>query len=133
MADDGSLIGTRSVLLLQHAGIRGLIDDCRRGLEAASDTDGPAAHRLAASVTALERAFAEHNLSEEAALPDLLSAHGGARVEQMVREHAQEHGELRAVLVDADPAHLLEALASLEDHLDTEERLFLNARLPPAR
>jgi hypothetical protein len=132
MSTNPSFASVRTQLLLQHGGLRRLIADGRTHIASLQGGEGHAEARLATTLALLDRAFEEHNRSEEAALPSLLERADGtrpSRLDQLVGEHADEHRELGAMLRGDSPTLLLEAFASLEDHLDTEERLFLHARL----
>jgi iron-sulfur cluster repair protein YtfE (RIC family) len=105
--------------------------------------DGPrdqAAVALASALSRLALLLASHNANEEAALRPLLSqtdAWGPTRVEEMARDHAQEHAALRAMLeplkdlcdLERLQQSSLELVHHLRDHLETEERSFLNRRV----
>lgn len=99
-----------------------------------------AAISLASALSRLALLLASHNANEEAALRPLLSqtdAWGPDRVEEMIRDHVAEHAALRALI---DPlkdltdlprlrAASLSLVAALREHLESEERAFLNRRV----
>jgi len=111
------------LLLAQHASLRGLMDACDE-LESAAD--------LERAVARLRLAFEDHNQHGEAALRPILSDVDGfdeVRIERMLTDHIAEHRALadRMALVSPDALHAL--LATLREHLATEERYFLSARV----
>jgi iron-sulfur cluster repair protein YtfE (RIC family) len=100
----------------------------------------PAAIALASALSRLALLLASHNANEEAALRPLLAqsdAWGPERVDEMMRDHVAEHAELRAMIEPlkdlADLPRLraasLALVSGLREHLESEERAFLNRRV----
>jgi hypothetical protein len=88
--------------------------------------------QLLPEVTALRIAFDEHNHVEERALrPVLLDADwlGAVRVSRMVEEHVEEHRAIHRQLHTGAGSELRAVLASLREHLETEERYFLSRKV----
>jgi iron-sulfur cluster repair protein YtfE (RIC family) len=92
---------------------------------------------LASALSRLALLLASHNANEEAALRPLLAqteSWGPDRIEEMVEEHVAEHAALRAMIAPlkdlTDLARLrrssLELVLLLREHLESEERSFLN-------
>lgn len=120
----------RALLLEQHDLLRWLFAEAlglaRRAL--AGEEVGDA---LEVRLTALRRAFAEHNDSEALLVIPILRldpAWGPARIDRMKEEHAAEH----AAFVEAFTGPALEVAARLADiledldaHMCAEERTFL--------
>jgi iron-sulfur cluster repair protein YtfE (RIC family) len=110
---------------------------------AAAPPDGPgeeAALSLASALSRLALLLASHNANEEAALRPLLAqteAWGPDRIEEMIADHVAEHAALRAMIAPlkdlTDLPRLrrssLDLVAHLRDHLESEERAFLNRRV----
>jgi iron-sulfur cluster repair protein YtfE (RIC family) len=114
---------------------------------AAGPIDGPrdrAAVALASALSRLALLLASHNANEEAALRPLLAQTGAGasgRLDEMLLEHVKEHEALRAMLEPLKDltdltrlrAASLALVAGLREHLDSEERGFLDPRgLPDA-
>jgi len=140
----------RSELMSQHADLRRMIEDVRGALRVTDAQAFKASEgELRARVTELARALQEHNRREEALLGEILptiDAWGQVRREIMDEQHA-EHGQLIAALVSPDTsggaAHgrdsstiplppgdfLLATLARVLDHMEREEKAFLNEAL----
>lgn len=96
--------------------------------------------KLASALSRLALLLASHNANEEAALRPLLAqtdAWGADRIEEMVKDHVAEHAELRAMIAPlkdlTDLARLrqasLDLVIHLREHLEAEERAFLNRRV----
>ena len=117
-------------LLTQHESLRVMMDRCDQladELDAGSESPLP----LMRAVAQLRSAFETHNRFEEQVLRPILQdtvAFGDLRVERMVSDHVAEH---RAMLgrLGGPTAELRGSIASLRDHLDTEERHFLSRRV----
>jgi iron-sulfur cluster repair protein YtfE (RIC family) len=124
-------------LAAQHATLREKIYRCEA---LADDVDAGTADaaQLLREVAQLRLAFDDHNQFEEQLLrPLLLDVEwlGAVRVSRMVEDHAEEHRAMRRGLA-ATPAgaptptgDLRGVLASLLDHLATEERHFLSRKV----
>ena len=122
-------------LAAQHTTLRekiyrceALADDVDAGIAGAAD--------LLREVAQLRIAFDEHNQFEELLLrPLLLDVEwlGPARVSRMVEDHVEEHRAMRRGLAATPTAtptgELRGVLASLLDHLATEERHFLSRKV----
>lgn len=109
--------------------------------------EGPAAGpcdqtvvELAALLSRLALVLAAHNANEEAALRPLLAqtdAWGPERVDEMIKDHVAEHAALRAMIAPLKDLTDVEGLrrtsrdlvARLREHLEDEERGFLNPRV----
>lgn len=118
-------------LATQHAGLREMIERCE---ELADEVDAGAAAptQLLREVARLRIAFDEHNQFEEQLLrPLLLDADwlGAVRVSRMVEDHVEEHRAMRLGLRATPTAELRGVLASLRDHLTSEERYFLSRKV----
>ena len=113
-----------ATLAAQHANLRERIDRCE---ELADQVDAGTG-----AVARLRAAFDEHNLFEEKLLePLMLDADwlGAVRVSRMVEDHVEEHREMRQGLAATPTGELRGVLASLRDHLATEERDFLSRKV----
>lgn len=99
-----------------------------------------AALSLASALSRLALLLASHNANEEAALRPLLAqtdTRGPDRIEEMVEDHVAEHAALRAMIAPlkdlTDVERLrrssLELVLLLREHLESEERAFLNPRV----
>lgn len=125
----------------EHARIRvslAQIEAMARGpLDVAADQ---AAVGLASALSRLALLLASHNANEEAALRPLLAqtdAWGPDRIDEMIRDHIAEHAALRAMIDPlknlTDVRRLREAslalVGALREHLESEERAFLNRRV----
>jgi hypothetical protein len=118
-------------LAAQHATLReriyrceALADDVDAGTAGAAD--------LLREVAQLRIAFDEHNQFEEQLLrPLLLDVEwlGAVRVSRMVEDHVEEHRAMRLGLAATPTGELRGVLASLLDHLATEERHFLSRKV----
>ncbi|MBI4510503.1 MAG: hemerythrin domain-containing protein [Deltaproteobacteria bacterium] len=128
----------RARLLAQHEELRGIIDGAEEmtaRLVAGKATGDEVRRKLAE----LDRALHDHNAEEETILEPLLrtvDAWGPVRIEQMLTEHAREHGIFRQTLdeiVASPPSHMAGAIrglvADLRRHIEHEERSFLNPEL----
>ena len=118
-------------LAAQHATLREMIDRCE---ELADEVDAgtAAASSLLRAVARLRIAFDEHNQFEEQLLrPLLLDADwlGAVRVSRMVEDHVEEHRAMRVGLAATPTGDLRGVLASLREHLATEERYFLSRKV----
>lgn len=128
-------------LAQEHARLRVLLAEI--GALADGPLEGPSEQTvvdLAALLSRLALLLAAHNASEEAALRPLLAltdAWGPERIDEMVKDHIAEHAALRGMIAPlkdlTDVAGLrrssAELVALLRDHLEEEERTFLNARV----
>ncbi|HEY6037924.1 MAG TPA: hemerythrin domain-containing protein [Kofleriaceae bacterium] len=111
------------ILLSQHAALRELIDACTE-LESAAD--------LERAVARLRLAFEDHNRYEETVLRPILSdvdAFDTVRIERMLADHVSEHRALADRMATLSRDALQALLATLRDHLATEERYFLSPRV----
>jgi ABC-type transporter Mla subunit MlaD len=118
-------------LAAQHATLRETIDRCEELADAVDDGAG-AAPQLLREVARLRAAFDEHNQFEEQLLrPLLLDVDwlGAVRVSRMVEDHVEEHRAMRQGLAATPTGDLRGVLASLRDHLATEERYFLSRKV----
>jgi Hemerythrin HHE cation binding domain len=114
-------------LLRQHADLRERIWCCELLVDR-FDAGLIEPSQLLHEVTALRVAFDEHNQLEESALrPVLLDADGSGavRVAHMVEDHVEEHRALRRDLQTPTAVALRAVLASLRQHLASEERHFV--------
>ncbi|HET9987433.1 MAG TPA: hemerythrin domain-containing protein [Kofleriaceae bacterium] len=110
-------------LLAQHASLRALMAACEQ-LESAADLERASAR--------LRLAFEEHNRYEEAVLRPILGdvdSFGDVRIDRMLGDHADEHRALSERMATASPSALQALLATLREHLATEERYFLSPRV----
>ena len=142
-------------LAAQHATLRERIDRCD---ELADEVDAgtAAASELLREVAQLRIAFDEHNQFEEQLLRPLLldvewrpraidlargggpappwpegtlAGLGAVRVSRMVEDHVEEHRAMRVGLAATPTGDLRGVLASLRDHLATEERYLLSRKV----
>jgi len=120
-------------LAAQHATLREKIYRCER---LADDVDAgtAGAAELLREVAQLRIAFDDHNQFEEQLLrPLLLDVEwlGAVRVSCMIEDHVEEHRAMRRGLAAAPTptGELRGVLASLLDHLATEERHFLSRKV----
>jgi hypothetical protein len=118
-------------LAAQHAILREMIDRCE---ELADEVDAGTADasQLLREVALLRAAFDEHNQFEEQMLrPLLLDVEwlGAVRVSRMVEDHVEEHRAMRLGLAATPTGDLRGVLASLREHLATEERYFLSRKV----
>lgn len=118
-------------LAAQHATLREMIDRCE---ELADEVDAgtAGASQLLREVARLRIAFDDHNQFEEQLLrPLLLDVEwlGAVRVSRMVEDHVEEHRAMRLGLAATPTGDLRGVLASLRDHLATEERYFLSRKV----
>lgn len=118
-------------LAAQHATLRERIDRCD---ELADEVDAGTADAapLLREVAQLRIAFDEHNQFEEQLLrPLLLDVEwmGAVRVSRMVEDHVEEHRAMRVGLAATPTSDLRGVLASLREHLATEERYFLSRKV----
>jgi iron-sulfur cluster repair protein YtfE (RIC family) len=123
--------GALDTLAAQHATLREMIDRCE---DLADEVDGDTADasRLVHEIARLRTAFDEHNQFEEQLLrPLLLDVEwlGAVRVSRMVEDHVEEHRAMRHGLAATPTGDLRGVLASLRDHLATEERYFLSRKV----
>ncbi len=121
----------RAVLAAQHAALRQMIDRCEE-LADEVDADCACATELALEVARLRIAFDEHNQLEEQLLrPLLLDTEwlGAVRVSRMVEDHVEEHRAMRSGLTATPTGDLRGVLASLRDHLATEERYLVSQKV----
>ena len=119
-------------LMAQHDRLRNKMARCE---ELADELDAVAQadpSPLAREVAELRIAFDAHNQFEERILhPVLLDTDwlGAVRVSRMVEDHIEEHRALRRELDTRVSAELRRVLASLREHLATEEQYFLTKRV----
>ena len=118
-------------LAAQHATLRERIDRCD---ELADEVDAGTADAapLLREVAQLRIAFDEHNQFDEQLLrPLLLDVEwlGAVRVSRMVEDHVEEHRAMRVGLAATPTGDLRGVLASLREHLATEERYFLSRKV----
>jgi hypothetical protein len=129
----------RDYLLAEHRGLRGLMSLCEREAHRilAGENDS---HHLLACILQLLDALERHNATEEAALQPLLldtDSYGSVRVDMMLDDHIAEHLWLHDLLRDAVESEVpdraantaLSAMHRLSDHMEREERHFLNSRV----
>ena len=110
-------------LLAQHASLRTLMEACEQ-LESAPD--------LERAIARLRLAFEEHNRYEDAVLGPILrdvDAFDDVRIERMLGDHAAEHRALANRMAMLSPGALQGLLATLREHLASEERYFLSPRV----
>ena len=120
-----------ATLAAQHANLRERIDRCE-DLADQVDAGTGAVSDLVGAVARLRAVFDEHNQFEEKLLePLMLDADwlGAVRVSRMIEDHVEEHREMRQGLAATPTAELRGVLASLRDHLATEERDFLSRKV----
>ena len=118
-------------LAAQHATLREMIDRCEE-LADEVDADCACPTGLALEVARLRIAFDEHNRLEEQLLrPLLLDTEwlGAVRVSRMVEDHVEEHRAMRIGLAATPAGDLRGVLASLRDHLATEERYLVSQKV----
>jgi hemerythrin-like domain-containing protein len=131
-----SLSEIRDELLREHAGLREMIDDVGTVMDRWKHGEASHTH-VRSQLTALADALRVHNAREEKALGKLVrtvDAWGAARSEIMNEEHFKEHAALYAALsstsVAVEPSAWCELVARLLahvlEHMDREERAFLN-------
>jgi hypothetical protein len=119
----------RATLSRQHDELRERIARCEQLVE---DFDAGLLppSQLLAEVTALRLAFDDHNQFEERVLRPMLlppDRHGGVRDSRIVDDHIAEHRAIRRELSTGTASELRAVLASLREHLDSEERGLLSA------
>lgn len=117
-------------LAAQHAQLRGMMDRCDE-LADALDAGLTGPTQLLREVARLRLAFDEHNRFEERLLRPVLLAGtpGGAiRIGGLIEHHVSEHRAMRHQLASSATSDLREVIASMREHLATEERYF--AQLP---
>jgi iron-sulfur cluster repair protein YtfE (RIC family) len=124
-----------ALLAEQHRQLREMMAECE-ALADALDAGRGDPSQLLGAVAALRKTFDDHNELEEELLPPVMIDTdwlGAVRVSRMVEDHIEEHGalarELAASTSTAASAELRSVLASLRDHLDTEERYFLSPKV----
>ena len=120
-----------SELLEQHEQLRAMIDRCEQ-LADAVDAGTAAPDVLARTLVRLRVAFDHHNKAEEHQLRPLLrdsGAFAAVRIDRMVSDHVEEHRVMRQRFENCPTTQLRETLARLRDHLASEERYFLSARI----
>lgn len=142
-------------LAAQHATLRERIYRCEALADDVDAGTADAAHLLR-EVAQLRIAFDEHNQFEEPLLRPLLldvewrpraidlargrgpappwpegipAGRGAVRVSRMVEDHVEEHRAMRLGLAATPTGELRGVLASLLDHLATEERHFLSRKV----
>ena len=145
----------RAVLAAQHAILREMIDRCEE-LADKVDVDYAGVTELALEVARLRIAFDEHNRLEEPLLQPLLldaewrpraidlargrgpappwpegipAGRGAVRVSRTVEDHVEEHRAMRIGLAATPTGDLRGVLASLRDHLATEERYLVSRKV----
>lgn len=115
----------------QHAILHDMIERCEE-LADALDVDRIDPDVLLREVARLRIALDAHNRYEEQLLPPLLLDAdwlGAVRVSRMVEDHVQEHRAMGQGLTATPTGELRGVLASLRDHLATEERNFLSRKV----
>jgi len=120
-----------AVLSTQHTELRDRIARCEQ-LADRLDAGHAEPAQLVQEVAALRAAFDEHNRFEERLLrPVLLDADwfGAVRVSRMVEDHVEEHRAIHRDLDTRTSAQLRAVLASLRDHLVSEQRHFLSHKV----
>lgn len=118
-------------LCAQHAELRRLMARCEE-LADEVDAGGSSPEELVHQVAQLRLAFDAHNQFEERLLRPLLIDQdwmGAVRVSRMIEDHVEEHRAMRAGLVASPTSELRGVLASLQEHLTTEERYFLSRKV----
>lgn len=118
-------------LAAQHEVLRGMMARCE---ELADELDAGRVDpmQLTREVAKLRLAFDSHNKFEEELLRPVLLAgdsFGEVRVDRMVEDHVGEHRAMRRQLGSPATADLRAVIESLREHLETEERYFLSARV----
>src|SRR4029453_8013965 len=123
---DKSITPSRALedLCAQHAELRRMMSRCE---DLADDVDAgnSSAAELVREVATLRLAFDAHNQFEERLLRPLLidmDWMGAVRVSRMIEDHVEEHRTMRSALVATPTSELRGVLASLREHLTTEER-----------
>jgi iron-sulfur cluster repair protein YtfE (RIC family) len=123
------------MLAAQHADLREKIDRCDE-LADQVDAGTASASDLLGEVARLRAAFEDHNQLEEKLLEPLMldvDWSGAVRVSRMVEDHVEEHRAmghgLTTTLAAAPTGELRAVLASLRDHLASEERGFLSRKV----
>ncbi len=118
-------------LLRQHAALRIHIDDCEQ-LADELDAGRGAAEPLIREVARLRVAFEHHNEVEEQVLRPILreaGSFGEVRIGRLVSDHIDEHRAMRDRLATGPTAELRATLATLREHLASEERSFVSSRI----
>lgn len=130
----------RIELLGQHATLRRMIEEIQGIIRRSKDALGSELDsELRARVHEVAEALREHNVREDELLREILptiDAWGSVRKEMMDEQHA-EHGQFTAALAAAetwiDPVRsretVLATLARVVEHMDREEKAFLNETL----
>lgn len=111
------------LLLAQHASLRSLMEACEQ-FESAAD--------LERAIARLRLAFEQHNRYEETVLRPILGdvdAFDDVRLDRMVGGHVAEHHALADRMAMVSPGALQALLATLREHLASEERCFLSPRV----
>ena len=128
-------------LAVQHAVLREMMERCE-ALADEVDIGMTAPAILVQAVARLRIAFDEHNRFEETLLHPLLTARAGSaapgtpglprdvRIARIVDDHVSQHRAMRDGLDATPTAALRGVLASLRDHLASEERTLLANQLP---
>lgn len=123
----------------QHAGLRAQIAQCE-ALADRLDAGLDEPNILLDAIAQLRRAFEVHNRFEEQLLHPLLldsDWSGAVRVARMVEDHVEEHRAIHRGIVETAPTgfapsttgSLRDVLASLREHLASEERGFLSKKV----
>lgn len=118
-------------LTAQHADLREKIDRCEELADQVDAGTAPASDLLG-EVARLRAAFDDHNQFEEKVLEPLMldvDWSGAVRVSRMVEDHVEEHRSMGHGLTATPTGELRAVLASLRDHLASEERGFLSRRV----
>ena len=118
-------------LMKQHSTLRAMMDQCDQ-LADELDAGRGSSSVLLREVSRLRLAFEAHNKFEESVLRPILreaDAFGEVRIDRMVADHVGEHRAMRDRLVDGPTGELRATVATLRDHLETEERYFLSPRI----
>ena len=118
-------------LAAQHAALHERIERCD-ALADEVDIGMTEPGRLVDEVLQLRGAFDEHNRFEEQLLrPLLLDADwsGAVRISRMVEDHVEEHRAMQRGLAATPTGELRRVLASLRDHLRSEERYLLSRKV----
>ena len=132
-----ALAEIRETLLQQHGVVRAKIEEARtRATRALANEEPPEA--LRECLRSLVSELGKHNAYEESVLQKVLpsvDAWGPVRLQVMTAEHAEEHRNLSAALLDAaawdDSAagagEVLRLLDTTLAHMAHEEKIFLAA------
>jgi hypothetical protein len=127
-----------SLLLADHSSLREMVRETRRVADLARQ-GAPVTDDLLESLSAMAASLRAHSAREEELLHGLLrsvDAWGPARAEIMDEEHVEQHSALHGAIVripntpgEFAGAGVAELLDQLLEHMEREERAFLNPQV----